>query len=255
MIKFNNPIVAIDIETTGVNVQKDRIVELSVCKILNFMQPEEKRTVKTKRYNPTIPIPLGASAIHGIYTADVLDSPTFAQEAKGLLEFIEGCDLLTFNGNAFDLPMLFKEFYRAGITWDYTNVKRYDAGNIYKIEEPRTLAAAHIFYTGEKLEDAHSAEADILGTVKVFEEQLKKYPTMSETDAELNIYCNYGKPQLDLSGKFTTNEQGDIIFTGGKHKGQIAANEYGYLSWMLKSEDTPIDSLVFVRKLMKIESK
>ena len=231
-LNITRPICFFDIESTGLDVAQDRIIELSICKL----NPTGEREVKTKRFNPGIPIPENATQIHGITDQDVIDCPTFKSFAKGILTFISNCDLGGFNCNAYDIPLLFNEFERAGLEMHYMDTKFIDAFNIFKIKEQRTLSAAVSFYTGKNHEGAHGAEADVLATVEIFLAQMERYEDLPHDMAELHLYCNYNRPVVDISRKFSVNDQGEIIFNFGMHKGHIARDNPSYLKWMLNAE-------------------
>lgn len=238
MIELKRPLIFLDIESTGVKPETDRIVEISMCKL----HPNGEREVKTTLINPTIEIPPPSTEIHGISNEDVKDKPTFKQLAKSMLEFLNGCDVAGFNSLMFDFPILFYEFYRAGITWDYKEVQMLDIGNLYKIYEPRTLGAAYKFYCNKELENAHSAEVDILATVEVFEAQLEKYKNDIPTDLEqLCFKSAYETKRVDISGKFSYDADNDIIFNFGKYKGEKLKNNISYLNWIVYKSDFPAD--------------
>lgn len=171
------PIAFFDLETTGTDVEKDFIVSINIIKIMPGGEVEKKGAL----LNPGIPIPEGASSVHGITDQMVKDAPTFKQYSRGILGFLDGCDLGGFNLLKFDVPLLFNEFERSGISWDLSTIHIVDAGNIYKIQEPRTLSAAYKFYTGHVLEDAHEAEADNMATIEVFMAQLAMFQTSRQT--------------------------------------------------------------------------
>ncbi len=237
-VKFKRPVVFFDLETTGTNTEKDRIVEL--CIVIIYHDRLHSRTI-TQRVNPTIPIPKQASDIHGITDEMVKDCPTFKDIAPEIFEAIKGFDIVGYNSINFDIPMLYAELSRAGIVWDYTGVNFIDVCNIFKIKEARTLTAAVKFYLDEDHEDAHGAEADVAATIRVFERQVMKYGLHEQTPEQLALMSNYDRPMLDLSGRFTLNANGDIVFTFGKHKDMLAKDNRSYLDWMLKgefSEDT-----------------
>jgi DNA polymerase-3 subunit epsilon len=234
-LKLKRPLCFFDLEATGLNTQTDRIVEIAICKI----HPDYSKEVLTLLVNPGCPIPAEASSIHGIYDADVSEKPTFHELADQLYTFLEQSDIGGFNSNSFDVPLLFHEFARAGKYWDYQQFAMIDAGNIFKRKEPRTLSAAYQFYCGTDLENAHSAEADILATVDVFLNQLERYPDLPlEIDA-LHSFCNYDRKILDLSGKFTLDQEGDIVFNFGSKKGNKAKNDLSYVSWMYGKDFAP----------------
>ncbi len=249
MIKLKRPLCFIDLETTGVDKDNDRIVEIAICKL----HPDGKREVKTRRINPTIPIPTSASEVHGIYDVDVENEPKFKELAKGLHTFIDGCDVGGFNSNRFDFPLLLMEFHRAGITWDYTSVSMVDVGNIYVIKEPRTLSAAHQFYIGTSLEGAHAAEVDINATVDIFLKQYETYPDLPKDIEALDLFCNYDKKRIDMSGWFVSGPNpGQIIFAKGKWSGNDVNGHLDYIGWMYnKVPSFPPDVIAICKKLLK----
>jgi len=246
MLKLERPVVFLDFETTGTDSQKDRIVELAAVKLF----PDFKREVKRYLINPEMVISEGASKIHGITNEMVKDAETFAVIGPRLLVYITDCDLAGFKSNTFDFPMLYAECLRVGLNWDYTKHSMVDVGNIFIIQEPRTLSAAVKYYCGKELEGAHGAEADIMGTVDVFEEQLKKYPDLPNTIEELALFSDYGKKKLDMAGKFVYAEDGiTVLLNCGKEKGQPAHHHYGFLQWML-GKDFPPDTKDLARKII-----
>jgi len=245
-IQLQRPIAFIDIEATGADREKDRIVEISICKLL----PTLERNVLTMRINPGIAIPADVVAIHGITWDDVKNEPKFSEVAGALFDFLAGCDVGGFNSNAFDIPMLFNEFSRAGLYWDYTQFLMVDVGNLFKIKEPRTLTAAYRFYCGRDLEGAHGAQADIFATVDVYMEMLKRYDDLPDTLEELALVTNYNKPILDLSGKFYLRDDGQIAINFGKHRDQPAKDHLDFISWMLYKADFPKDTQNVCRRLL-----
>ena len=176
-LKLKRPIVFLDLETTGVDPAKDRIVEISLVKV----QPDGSKEVKTRRINPGMPIPPESTAIHGIADDDVKDEPRFEQIAKSLAAYMEGCDLAGYNSNRFDIPVLAEEFLRAGVDVDLKKRRFIDVQNIFHKMEQRTLVAAYRFYCDRELEGAHSAEADTLATYEVLKAQLDRYPELETT--------------------------------------------------------------------------
>ena len=237
MIKLSRPLVFLDIESTGIKPDTDRIVELAMCKVF----PDGRREVKTTLINPLVPIPPLATEIHGIKDEDVLDKPTFKQLSKSILEFLQGSDLAGFNSIMFDFPILFYEFERANCIWDYSKHEFVDVGNLYKIFEPRTLTAAYRFYCDADLLDAHSAEADILATVEVFTAQVKKYGADMPTEVhEIAAKSNYDRKIVDIGGKFGIDADGDYIFNFGKYKGEKLKHNIPYCEWILNA-DFPSD--------------
>ena len=178
-LHLKKPLAFFDLETTGVNIVRDRIVEISVVKALVNGETE----IRTRRINPEMPIPLESSLIHGIYDEDVKDAPTFKSIAKNLSSFLEGCDLAGFNSNRFDIPMLVEEFLRVGVDFDIKNRRMVDVQRIYHMMEPRNLGAAYKYYCGKTLNNAHSAEADTIATFEVLQGQIEKYQGVTITDS------------------------------------------------------------------------
>lgn len=244
-LHLTRPLAFIDIEATGLDTEKDRIVELSVTKLL----PDGSRESRTRRFNPEMPIPAASTEIHGITDEDVKDCNNFQHTAKGLFKFIDGCDIAGFNSNRFDVPILYKEFLRAGIIWDHKTFRMIDVGNIFKINEERTLAASLKFYCGKDHEGAHGAEADVNATIEVFEAQFERYPDLPTDLDELQIYCNHGKKILDLAGKFTLNEQNEIVINFGVNRGKLAKDEPGLMQWMIGKDFAP-DTLEICNQIL-----
>lgn len=245
-LKLTRPLVALDIESTGIDTANDRIVELSLIKI----KPDGTRITATQRMNPTIPISQGAFEAHGISDEDVKDCKTFADYAPKLIKFLEGCDTLTYNGLRFDLPMLFNEFARCDIYYDYASVNHIDAGNIFKINEERTLTAAVKFYCDRDHEGAHGAQADTEATIDVLLAQIERYPDMPESLADLAKYSNYDRQILDLSGKFTLDADGVVILTFGKHKDCPAHEHVDFLEWMAYKANFPKDTVKIATEII-----
>ena len=180
-LNLKNPMVFFDLETTGVSITHDRIVEVSFLKVY----PNGKEEIKSRRINPGMPIPPQATAIHGITDDDVKDCPTFKQVARSLADQLEGCDLAGFNSSRFDVPMLAEEFLRAGVDFDMSKRKFVDVQIIFHRKEQRTLEAAYAFYCNKQLENAHSAEADAMATYEVLKSQLDRYPDLSNDIDEI----------------------------------------------------------------------
>ena len=245
---LTKPIAFFDLETTGVNVASDRIVEISILKVM----PDGTKEIKTKRINPTIPIPKQSSEIHGIYDEDIANEPTFKVIAKNLAMFLHNCDLAGYNSNKFDIPVLVEEFMRAGVEFDLKGRRFVDVQNIFHQMEQRTLKAAYKFYCGKEILNAHSAEADIEATYEVFLAQLERYngvefedkkgnrtvPVKNDINA-LHSFTNINK-NADLAGRIIFNEQGIEVFNFGKHTGkpveQVLRDEPSYYSWMLNGD-------------------
>ncbi len=234
-LSLKNPIVFFDLETTGINVANDRIVEVAAIKI-NIDQSEE-----TQKYliNPEVHIPKKTSEIHGIYDEDVKDCPTFKEVAKKLAKFIEGCDLAGYNSNKFDIPLLAEEFIRAGVDIDMRKRKFVDVQTIFHKKEKRTLEAAYQFYCAKTLEDAHSAEADTRATYEVLMAQLDKYEDLKNDIDYLAEFSSYGK-SADFAGRLVFDEEGDECINFGKHKGKkvkdILVSDPGYYGWIMQGD-------------------
>ena len=225
-----------DLETTGTNISTDRIVEISVVKVM----PDGEQIVRTRRINPEMPIPADATAVHHITDEDVKDCPSFRQVAKSLREFMVGCDFCGFNSNRFDLPLLAEEFLRAGVEVDFFDKAKYvDVQNIFHKKEERTLVAAYRFYCGKELEAAHSANADTMATYEVLCAQLDKYGDLENSVEFLSEFSSRGK-SADFAGRIGYDNEGKEIFTFGKYKGQrvedIFAKEPSYYDWMMNGD-------------------
>lgn len=237
-LNLKNPLVFFDLETTGTNINSDRIVEICYLKVY----PNGNEESKTLRINPEMHIPEDSSAIHGIYDEDVKDCPTFKDVAKKIAADIEGCDLAGFNSNRFDIPVLAEEFLRAGVDIDLMKRKFVDVQVIYHKLEQRTLSAAYKFYCNKNLEDAHTAEADTRATYEVLKAQLDRYPDTLENDiAFLSNYSCFNK-NVDFAGRIVYNDQGVEVFNFGKYKGmpvkEILLKDPGYYSWIMQGDFT-----------------
>lgn len=235
-LELEKPIVFFDLEATGLNISKDRIVEIGMIKLF----PTGERQTYVKKINPTIPIPLDVSEIHGIYDVDVINAPTFKDIGQELIEFIDNSDLAGYNSNRFDIPLLLEEFYRAGFNIEMENRKTVDVQNIFHKMEQRTLQAAYKFYCNKELENAHSAEADILATVEVLEAQLKKYPEIEKNINYLDDFSKIGNKTLDFAQRIALDENNTPIINFGKHKGKpvidVFKKEPGYYSWIMNAD-------------------
>ncbi len=234
-LNLKRPIVFFDLETTGVDTSRDRIVEISMIKV----NPDGSEEVKTRRLNPEMPIPPESTAVHGITDEDVKDCPTFARIAKSLEEFLQGCDFGGFNSNRFDLPVLVEEFLRVGIDVDFKRRRFIDVQNIFHKKEQRTLVAAYKFYCDRDLNDAHSAEADTRATYEVLKAQLDRYPDLANDVDALADFSARGET-VDYAGRILRNEKGVEIFGFGKYKGrsveEIFRIEPSYYDWMMKGD-------------------
>lgn len=234
-LHLKRPIIFFDLETTGVDTARDRIVEISMVKVM----PDGEEIVKTRRLNPGMPIPAEATAIHGITDDDVKECPHFAQVARSLAQFVEGCDFGGFNSNRFDLPMLVEEFLRAGVDVDFKRRRFIDVQNIFHKKEQRTLVAAYKFYCDRDLDDAHSAEADTRATYEVLQAQLDRYPDLENDIDALAEFSSRGET-ADYAGRIGYDDKGVEIFTFGKYKGRSVAEifsiEPSYYSWMMNGD-------------------
>lgn len=234
-LNLKNPIVFLDLETTGVDPSKDRIVEISLVKVM----PDGSREVKTRRLNPEMHIPEEASAIHHIYDEDVADCPPFRAVAKSLWTYIEGCDFGGYNSNKFDIPVLVEEFLRAGLDVDLRKSRFIDVQNIFHKMEQRTLVAAYKFYCDKDLTEAHSAEADTLATYEVLLAQLDRYPELQNDVDFLAEFSARGR-NVDYAGRIVYDEKGVEVFGFGKHRGRSVAEvfrtEPSYYSWMMNGD-------------------
>ena len=234
-LNLKRPLVFFDLETTGVDTAKDRIVEISMVKVM----PDGEEITRTRRINPQMHIPEQATAIHGITDEDVKDAPTFQQIAKSLSQFIEGCDFGGFNSNRFDLPMLVEEFMRAGVDVDFRRCRFVDVQNIFHKMEQRTLVAAYKFYCDKDLEAAHSAEADTRATYEVLMAQLDRYPELQNDVAALADFSDRGQ-SADFAGRIGYNEKREEIFNFGKYKGRrvedVFREEPSYYAWMMNGD-------------------
>ncbi len=251
-LKLRNPLAFFDLETTGVNISSDRIVEISIVKLM----PSGERITKTQRINPQMPIPLESSLIHGIYDADVKDAPTFKDVAKSYAAFLEGCDLAGFNILQFDVPLLVEEFLRVDVDFDPGKKKLVDAQKIFHLMEKRTLGAAYKFYCGKDLVDAHSAEADTMATLEVLLAQVEKYEGQEVTSTRGEVLGKVendvaalhnitASNMVDLAGRIVKSDTGVELFNFGKHKGRpvedILSQEPSYYDWMMRG-DFPMDT-------------
>lgn len=242
-LKLDRPLIFFDLETTGVNVTKDRIVQISYIKVFPDGRENEK---KTHTVNPTIPIPPESTAVHHITDEMVADKPKFADIAPELREVFRGSDIAGFNSNKFDVPMLVEEFARAGMKFDMINRKFIDVQNIFHKKEERTLIAAYKFYCGKNLEDAHSADADTQATYEVFLSQLERYEADEDfprSVEEFDRYCRM-KGSVDLSGRIVMKDDVEV-FNFGKHKGkpvlQVLKTEPSFYHWVMQG-DFPKDT-------------
>jgi len=244
-LKLSKPIVFFDLETTGVNIGKDRIVEISILKVF----PNGNKESKTWLVNPEVEIPAESSAIHGITNEKVVTEPTFKELAAKVNEMISGCDLAGFNSNRFDIPLLAEELMRAGIDFDMKNRKAIDVQVIFHKKEQRTLGAGYQFYCGKELEGAHGAEADTNATYEILLAQLDKYDDIGNTVDDLSEFSTHGK-RADFAGFILMNEDDQEIFSFGKYKGrtvvEVLKENPGYHNW-IQNADFPL----YTKKVLK----
>lgn len=231
-LNLKRPLIFFDLETTGTNVTRDRIVEFSYVKVIpGQSEPEEK----SRRINPEMHIPEESTAVHHITDEDVKDCPTFAQIAKSLFEIFENCDIAGYNSNKFDIPLLIEEFARVGLKFDLAGRKLIDVQNIFHKKEQRTLVAAYKFYCGKNLEDAHSAAADTRATFEVLKGQLDMYPDLQNDVDFLSEFSCFSK-NIDLAGRIVRDENNVPVFNFGKYKGvpvdEVFRKDPSYYSWM-----------------------
>ena len=243
IMKLNlvKPIIFFDLETTGTDISKDRIVEICYIKVW----PDGKEVEYTKRINPEMHIPEGASAVHGIYDEDVKDCPTFKEVARDIAKDFEGCDIAGFNSNRFDVPMLAEEFLRADVDIDLSRHKAVDVQVIFHKLEQRTLSAAYKFYCGGELVDAHSALADTRATYEILMAQLDRYPDTLKNDIEfLSDFSSFSR-NVDYAGRMVYDEAGREVFNFGRYKGMLVSDvlqrDPGYYGWMMNG-DFPLNT-------------
>lgn len=234
MLQLTKPLAFIDLETTGVNLGTDRIVEIAIVKLL----PDGSQTVKRKLINPGMPIPASSSDVHGITDEMVKDAPTFKQLAQELKQILDGCDLAGYNSNRFDIPMLVEEFLRSGVEFEMKGRRMLDVQQIFYKMEPRTLTAAYQFYCGKTLDGAHSAAVDASATYEVLQSQLQRYESLGNTVD--SILKSIGEePIVDFAKRFVW-ENGVEVFNFGKFKGRPVADvlrsEPQYYDWMMKGD-------------------
>ena len=245
-----------DLETTGTNIATDRIVEISVVKVM----PDGEQIVRTRRINPEMPIPAEATAVHHITDEDVKDCPSFRQVAKSLREFMVGCDFCGFNSNRFDLPLLAEEFMRAGVDVDlFKKAKYVDVQNIFHKKEERTLVAAYRFYCGKELEAAHSADADTMATYEVLCAQLDKYGDLENSVEFLSEFSTRAKT-ADFAGRIAIekiNGEDVEVFTFGKHKGksveEVFRKDPSYYAWIMEGDFPQYTKKIFTEIKLRLK--
>lgn len=235
MLTLTRPIAFIDLETTGVSLSADRIVEIAIVKLM----PDGSRQVKRKLINPEMPIPTSSSDIHGITDEMVASAPTFKQAANEIKMFIDNCDLGGYNSNRFDIPILMEEFLRSGLAVDLSNRRMVDVQHIFYTMEPRTLSAAYKFFCNKEMVNAHSAEADVDATIEVLMAQLDRYKNLGNSiDSILGVI---GEEKIvDYARRFGYDDKGVEVFNFGKHKGRavvdVLKSEPQYYDWMMRGD-------------------
>lgn len=254
-LNLKRPIILFDLETTGLDIAKDRIVELCYIRV----EPNGNEEARSMRINPEMHIPEVASSVHGITDDDVKDCPTFADVAPQLAATFEGCDLAGFNSNRFDLPLLAEEFMKAGVNIDLSHVQAIDVQNIYHKLEKRTLAAAYKFYCGRDLENAHSALADTQATYEVLQAQLDHYPNDLQNDVDFLAEFSRMNRNIDFAGRFVYDESGKELINFGKYKGKaikdVLSRDPGYYSWIMQGDFTLNTKQVLTKLRLKYAAR
>lgn len=253
-LTLKRPLLFFDIEATGLDTSRDRIVELSYIKV----NPDGSEEAKTLRFNPTIPISAEATAVNGITNEDVAHCPTFADKAAELAQTFSGCDIAGYNSNHFDVPMLVEEFIRTGVDFDATSCNLVDVQGIYHKMEKRTLAAAYRFYCHKDLENAHTAMADTRATLEVLRAQLEHYgDQIPHTVEGLAEFSRFNK-NIDLAGRIILDDKDIPVFNFGKHRGRsvewVVKNEPGFISWMLQADFPQNTKQALTRLCLKYKS-
>lgn len=247
-LNLTRPLAFFDLETTGLQIGKDRIVEISVLKVM----PDNTSKILTQRINPEIPIPEQTSAIHHIYDKDVREMPNFETFAPKLHQYLTDCDFAGYNSNYFDIPVLVEEFLRVGIDFDMNGRKFIDVQSIFHQNEPRDLKAAYKFYCGKELLNAHSAEADTTATYEILKAQLERYTHVKNDTAFLHRYTARNNKNVDWAGRIVLNDKQEEVFNFGKHKGvpveTVFMKEPNYYQWMMDG-DFPLYTKKVITKI------
>lgn len=247
-LQLTKPLIFFDIESTGTDTRKDRIIELSTIKLT----PDGNSETITQRFNPGIPIPEGATAIHGIRDEDVINEPSFSAKAQAIYDYFSGCDVAGYNVITFDIRMLTSEFLRAGLGLPFNEDTRIiDAMRIFHKMEKRDLGTAYKFYCDKELTNAHQAEADTIASLEVLEGQIKKY----SFEPDINYLAGMSKYDkdstiLDFDAKFIRNQANDIVFNFGKHKGEKVLDNLDYVDWMIK-QDFDLHTQYIARRILE----
>ena len=254
-LKLNRPICFFDLETTGIDVAKDRIVEISIFKVY----PNGNKESKTWLVNPEMKIPFLSTQVHGITDEKVANEPTFKELSSQVYMMIKDSDLAGFNSDRFDIPLLAEELLRSGVDFDMKSRVSVDVQTIFHKMEERTLSAAYKFYCGQSLENAHSAEADTMATYEILKAQLERYPELENDMKSLSEFTTR-KKSVDFAGFIALNDKGQEIFSFGKHKGalveKVLEDEPGYFGW-IQNADFPLytKKVLTAIKLRKLNNK
>lgn len=253
-LNLKRPIIFFDLETTGTSVTHDRIVEISIIKV----NVDGSVVEHSRRVNPGMPIPAEATAVHHITDEMVASEPHFEQIAAKLVKFITGCDIAGFNSTRFDLPLLDQEFHRAGIDFDFSDVKLIDVQNIYHKKEPRTLSAAYKFYCDKDLTDAHSASGDTRATYEVLLSQLERYPDLGADVESLSKFSAMGN-SVDFMSRMVYDDKGREVINFGKHKGKLAEEamyaDRSYYDWIMRSDFPVSTQRAFARVWERVKAR
>ena len=250
-LNLTKPLIFFDLETTGTNITRDRIVEISLIKVM----PGGEELARTRRINPEMPIPAEATAIHHITDEDVASMPTFKQIAKDLASIFQDSDIAGFNSNRFDIPLLLDEFHRADVTLDLSTTRFIDVQTIFHKQEPRTLVAAYRFYCGKELDGAHSADADTRATYEVLKAQLDKYTDLPNNVAALSEFSSHSR-NVDFAGRLVYDEKKREIINFGKYKGrpadEVLQADPGYYGWIMQGDFPQNTKDAFARIHMRV---
>ncbi|MDE6692692.1 MAG: 3'-5' exonuclease [Muribaculaceae bacterium] len=254
-LNLKKPIIFFDLETTGLNITKDRVVEMSLIKVM----PSGEEIRRTRRFNPEMPIPAEATAVHHITDDDVKDEPTFRQLAKSLAQIFTGCDIAGFNSNRFDIPMLDQEFQRANVDIDLSKARFVDVQTIFHKKEPRNLVAAYRFYCGKDLNDrAHSADGDTEATYEVLMAQLDMYEDLPNDIEKLSDFSSMNR-NVDYMGRLIYDDQKREVVNFGKYKGRLAeevlTTDPSYYDWIMRGDFTKNTKDAFTRIKLRLGSK
>lgn len=255
-LKLERPLAVFDLEATGLDVTNDRIVEIAILRI----NPDGSTHQYAKRVNPQMPIPEESSLIHGIYDKDVVTEKTFGELAPEIVDFLGDSDLVGYNSNKFDIPLLAEEFLRVGSSFDISSRKQIDVQNIFHKMEQRTLVAAYAFYCQKELVNAHQAMSDVIATWEVLQAQLEKYENIEGNVDFLAEFTKYGNLDiLDFAGRIAINQKGEAVYNFGKHKGktirEVAKIEPGYYGWMLDANFPLYTKQVLKKEMEKIKQE